>query len=680
MNEDDKALSSFRQALEENRKELESYFKGIIDSTKEENENDFDLTQIAEQSASSEERTANKISSFNSKLNELLNLQNNMLLEIKGMNNKINSLSNQQSRGNSLAALALMGMAPGLIPRNTGDGSVPPPGNNTRVGDNNTITQTREGTIPTRVQPLGNTIRERIEALEANTEFTEVASRIEQRFGLTRAEHYAIIRGESSFRPDIISPQGGYGGLYQMGLGTTGLGGQYTSQQIAEMSPLEQILLYEKMLENQLGEDFDPTKDEARLGMRQAAPALADWEGDRDLGDWVHPTRGDRPYGIGGRYWQANPGWRTSPEGPITPNSVERYYMRYAPSIQSLLEELELRDNTDVTSESQPEPTRISGDQFIRGHLKEMGVAEGDENDEGYKDHEVVMTLYNPTMSGQQGSKAVHGAGYIGASNAVRAYWTKEQLEAAGLSAGENTVQLTNPITGELETVNINIQSFDGGNNFATTDFIGTGTLGESREYWNPDLNQAQSIVQNLGGSLGDLDRRKKLNEYIQRNEGITIPYSEVDVPGPEDARPYPVEAADQGGRINKYVSENFEPVEQQIPTENIEPIIRKGETRQRRTDRLSALPNLYKRFDAGEFEGTATQDFKRELELRTPTEAPTEPRRRESTETGPTSKATPMSKENQRIEANTIKRFPWANKLIKYYNLGSLIKTNVIG
>lgn len=530
-------ISIFRQELERVKAQFEEKFQDIMTSVRADRENDKRTLQMVNENLNNDRKAIDQNRALNDKLETLLNVQNTMLSELRSMNNSIKDLSGGGGMGGILAAggaaaaagagltaAGFFGMGGDTDPAGNGDGT-----RNTGGGDGtrNTGGGGRRSPDGER-QPASGDVADRIRTtlMEKFTseEMREMGIDEEKAAMLTEA-FIMNFQDESGLDPDIVervpNVHGTRGrGLYQL----TG----------PRRDEYESIYGEDYSVENQMDFMFRELMTSESSAFRKILQGETVGEtAGAIVRDFLRPAKRHRNERMG-RYSQDTRGG------------------------SAVLEEYQRMEEERQRREEEASAERISSDQFIRGHLKEMGVA-GD-----------GMSLYNPTIRGQQGAGKVHGSSYRGASNAVRAYWSKEELENAGLSTGENTVQLTNPITGELETVNINIQSFDGGNNFATTDFIGTGTLGESREYWNPDLNQAQSIVQNLGGSLGDLDRRKKLNEYIQQKEGITIPYSEVDVEGPEGRRPYVEEAEEQNSLINKYVSDRFEPVEQQIPTEDI--------------------------------------------------------------------------------------------------------------
>lgn len=676
MNEDDKALSSFRQALEENRKELESYFKGIIDSTKEENENDFDLTQIAEQSASSEERTANKISSFNSKLNELLNLQNNMLLEIKGMNNKINSLSNQQSRGNSLAALALMGMAPGLIPRNTGDGTVPQPGNNTRVGDNNTRVGDNNTVTPVRT----SSIDERsIPPVSPRTTY-DMSSPIYTTEDMSIRDLTVPQSSSSPYGITATQNQRGFEGIvfHHTGQGTTGEGIARYGQRVDEqrggafgyhflITPDGEIIQAAPMdvRTNHIGPIGSGRNPDLGLGNENTIgiSLIAADEGATErqlsaavrLGESLSRDFGISPDMITSHGEFSIPGHRMETEGVEAADVLRR----------------RLSEEETPTPETQERDTRIPSS--VSEKVNQLEEETGLQVTPLQLEDGTYTFITSRPISDETGD-FTRSAKDIFDQFGEQGFLTKEEDLARERAIG-TTIQTTSrysegrPFPG-INSINEEIANVD----------------------WNAIDENETVAIEGKRYFIGDPDENGKRIIYYTGRGGFSAqgrgteiggtPIAAIDANGnliEETRSPHYADYEDYSHADMSVVLERgFRPSSSDVVEGTQQ--LRTGETRQRRSDRLSALPDLYKRFDAGEFEGTATQDFRRELELRTPTKAPTEPRRRESTETGPTSKATPMSKENQRIEANTIKRFPWANKLIKYYNLGSLIKTNVIG
>lgn len=163
----------------------------------------------------------------------------------------------------------------------------------------------------------------RIDSLDNNKDFTNILKRIYAKHNVSREDVYGIIQGESNFNPRLISPGGGYGGLFQMGRGTLygkqAWGRSYSSQEIIRLSPVQQALMYEKLLDEHKRRGWSGGRE--GLPLIQAAPASLsrNIKPNQDLGS-VFPK-----YGVGQQYWRANPGWR-SKQGPITKKSISDYY------------------------------------------------------------------------------------------------------------------------------------------------------------------------------------------------------------------------------------------------------------------------------------------------------------------------------------------------------------------
>ena len=165
----------------------------------------------------------------------------------------------------------------------------------------------------------------RINNLDNNKEFTDAVKRISKKHNVTREDIYSIIQGESDYDPTLLSSQGGYGGLFQLGRGTMygkqAWGRSYSSNEIRKLSPVQQVLMYEKLLDEHKKRGW--TGGREGLGLIQAAPAAVsrNLDPNTDLGTiW-------KPYGKGQRYWRLNPGWRSSRTGPITVESIRKYYL-----------------------------------------------------------------------------------------------------------------------------------------------------------------------------------------------------------------------------------------------------------------------------------------------------------------------------------------------------------------
>jgi hypothetical protein len=148
-----------------------------------------------------------------------------------------------------------------------------------------------------------------IDELENDSAWQAKITEMEAKYpGLTRAELYDIINGESNFDPSARNPSGASGLFQFMPQSAAELG--YNTDQIAQMSPVQQLNVYDEYLDrwNYNGDNH--------LGMMQAAPAYASRSG----GSVIYP--------VGSAAHTQNPGWRPSNGGHITVQSINDYYNR----------------------------------------------------------------------------------------------------------------------------------------------------------------------------------------------------------------------------------------------------------------------------------------------------------------------------------------------------------------
>jgi hypothetical protein len=146
------------------------------------------------------------------------------------------------------------------------------------------------------------------EALDNDPEFQKKLQELIEKYpGLTKDELYRVIQGESGFNSKAVNATSGATGLFQF-MPSTANGLGYTTEQIQNMTPAQQLEVYDKYL-GSFNYGGGP------LGIMQAAPAYANKPGDFEV------------YSIGSKAWNQNPGWR-GPDGRITVNSINNYYAR----------------------------------------------------------------------------------------------------------------------------------------------------------------------------------------------------------------------------------------------------------------------------------------------------------------------------------------------------------------
>lgn len=143
-------------------------------------------------------------------------------------------------------------------------------------------------------------------SLANDREFNAEVDRLIAKYpGMSRQDLYRVMQGESRFDPTIQNSIGATG-LFQF-VPSTAQGLGVTTDQIRNMSPAQQVRLYDRYL-GQFNYQGGP------LGIMQAAPAYAN----RPANFVVYPR--------GSRAWEQNPGWRTTGGGDITVASINRYY------------------------------------------------------------------------------------------------------------------------------------------------------------------------------------------------------------------------------------------------------------------------------------------------------------------------------------------------------------------
>ena len=150
--------------------------------------------------------------------------------------------------------------------------------------------------------------------LKDDSEFQAVLAEMKAKYpGLTDAEIYRVIQGESAFNPRAVNSSTNAAGLFQFIPSVAAELGTSPSA-IINSSPADQLRLYDKYLQRWGYKG-------GSLGIMQAAPAKANLPGNAIV------------YEVGSRAWELNPGWRTAGNGPITVDSINAYYNgRSAPS------------------------------------------------------------------------------------------------------------------------------------------------------------------------------------------------------------------------------------------------------------------------------------------------------------------------------------------------------------
>ena len=146
------------------------------------------------------------------------------------------------------------------------------------------------------------------DGLDKDPEFqAQLADMLQKYPGLTKDELYRVMQGESNFNSNALNSDSGAVGLFQFIPGTAEMLG-YTTGEIQNMNPSEQLAVYDKYLGA-----FDYRG--GNLGIMQAAPAYAS----KPLNYEV--------YGSTTKAYAQNPGWHGA-DGKITVGSINDYYTK----------------------------------------------------------------------------------------------------------------------------------------------------------------------------------------------------------------------------------------------------------------------------------------------------------------------------------------------------------------
>lgn len=147
-------------------------------------------------------------------------------------------------------------------------------------------------------------------------EYTQAVQELADEFNVTTTEIYSIVHGESKGDPTVVN-SGGYKGLFQIGEDAANdVGLDYAN--IEKMKPSDQVRAYAKYL-RWWGYDGS-----VPLALMQAAPDLARRMKGKPSDTVIYSKNSkSKQYRAA---WNANPGWRTSSDGPITLGSLSAYY------------------------------------------------------------------------------------------------------------------------------------------------------------------------------------------------------------------------------------------------------------------------------------------------------------------------------------------------------------------
>jgi len=176
-------------------------------------------------------------------------------------------------------------------------------------GSSSQTDDTSEVSTPSKIfDDLAQKLAERT----GDTEFIGSVERLAKKFNTTTNEVYAVIKGESNFDPKA-GANSTFKSIFQFGPDAAKEAG-IDYKKLGTMLPSEQVAAYDKYLSRW---NYDGNEG-LSLGLMQAAPGLAQSLKEAPLNTVV--------YSEGSKQWEANPGWRSDGDGPITIGSIDNYY------------------------------------------------------------------------------------------------------------------------------------------------------------------------------------------------------------------------------------------------------------------------------------------------------------------------------------------------------------------
>lgn len=167
----------------------------------------------------------------------------------------------------------------------------------------------QDGFTPTSTGNLSDFQKQKIAELESDPAWQAKLAEMEAKYpNFDREEMYRLIDGESTFDPKAVSGAGATGLFQLMPDSASRIG--TTTDQIYNSSPAQQLEYYDQYIS---GWGYDGNNS---LGVLNAAPAYAGRSADTVI----------TQYPVGSSAWRQNPGWRSTPNGPITVGGINNYY------------------------------------------------------------------------------------------------------------------------------------------------------------------------------------------------------------------------------------------------------------------------------------------------------------------------------------------------------------------
>lgn len=680
-------ISIFRQELERVKTQFEDKFQDIMASVRADRENDKRTLQMVNENINNDRKAINQNRALNDKLETLLNVQNTMLSELRSMNNSIKDLSGggggmggilaaggaAAAAGAGLTAASFFGMGGDTDPAGNGGGTRDTGGGRTRDTGGDGGTRTTSGTSDQRDTALmvyDSFINAGFSPDQARALTGEVhrenAFRNRYLFGshsdpANQANNIGMISWQGPRRDALLQFMRDYESENEVNLfGSNG-----------EMLQTQEVLNVQAMF--------------LRGEMESGSHGGSQTQNER-IQEWLsnpNPSNEESIQAVGGdfiRWALNNPTYRSSG-------------LRNRQAGLDILDEaLERRNNADDT----PDAERVEGDittySTITG-TDDNRVAVGKiplrPNDNNAR-------MYHPRYSSRHAGE--EGKEWADYSQFLYPTWEGGELPE-GYSLGPNTRTITDPLTGEERRISFNIIENDG---FFTTSGpvidvdenspvrisvdSGTNISGQLGGAELPTREQAKAIYDTADTRVEDIVGNTEGNDPRGADPYYT-PQSGITPSGDAERRAFDEYLFREGGPFTR--GEATIPEEPVVTPEND---VTGGSTRERRRgqepqepeqdETITEFPTLADQFMSGE--SPTSTDLSPAVETALAPDLPEPPTEEDSGETPRRTTTTgggggSREPEQPQIESNAIGRFPWAEKIIKYYNLSDMIKTNML-
>lgn len=755
-------ISIFRQELERVKTQFEDKFQDIMASVRADRENDKRTLQMVNENINNDKKAINQNRALNDKLETLLNVQNNMLSELRSMNNSIKDLSGGGGGMGLLGGIAA-GLGGAVIPSifsGNGDTNVDVGGGNDPLrntgggnGTRNTpYTTGAAGTLPERLVSTGQSIDSsllgsatfNVNGEEVTMGGLELLARtLETEAGslnydaMVNAGQVMLNRtlaknalGENAFGSTIAETVTQPGAFSPWNSVTGYAGGAQGRSDILTLTPSEEAMAAALAIVSGKNPDGTPTINRvgdavnffSESGQRAAGAPFPSWY---DPNKFFSPEGDLHSYGTpkGERYSIDREGlYQPIEETPTRISETQERDTRIPSSVSEKVKQLEeetglqvtplqLEDGTYTFITSRPISEEKDGVTDFTRSAKDIFDQFGEQGfltkEEDLARERAIGTTIQTTSRYSKG-RPFPGINSINEEIANVDWNAIDENETVAIEGkryfigdpdenGKRIIYYTGrggfSAQGRgTEIGGTPIAAIDANGNLIETS--GSPHFAGYEDYSHADM----SVVLERGFRPSSSDVVEETQQLPTEDKSVEED-EELITPGPDDVvvrrfrsgmewykRPDGSLYLLQFGRIRREIPANdAELLTDGGGDDTLGPQNDVAGSRRERIRRDQTFQTLADQFMSGESPTSmdlapAVEDALRPDLPEPPTEEDSGETQRETTSGGYTGGGGGSSEQEQpEIESNAIGRFPWAEKIIKYYNLSNMIKTNML-